>query len=97
MDNTHIPTAASSAALASDGACSDSVRDAAGNRIEVTLPYSEVCMYMGVAGKRMLVEPVGQTMAQLIDPETGSLVSFPITRGEAGLQPCNTRNGFCKL
>ena len=40
---------------------------------------------MGVAGKKMQVELVGAGMAQLIDPVTDLPISFPITRGEAGL------------
>jgi hypothetical protein len=48
------------------------------------LPYSEVCCYMRVAGKRMYVAPVGRYMAQLYTL-AGKSFSFPITRGEAGL------------
>jgi hypothetical protein len=50
----------------------------------VTLPHSEVCMHMRVAGKPMWVEPLPNGMAQLYD-ESGSPFSFPITRGEAGI------------
>lgn len=54
-----------------------------GDHIWLTLPYSEVCMFMGVAGKRMcvIINPDG---AQLLTP-TGSAFSGPITHGEAGI------------
>jgi hypothetical protein len=51
----------------------------------LTLPYSEVCMHVGVAGKVMtgrLVNP-RHPMVQLLD-EDGRLFSAPITTGEAG-------------
>lgn len=50
----------------------------------VQLPYSEVCMHMGVAGTKMWVVPVGHNMAQLYDLE-GRKFSMPITCGEAGI------------
>jgi hypothetical protein len=50
----------------------------------VTLPYSEVCMHMQVAGKRMFVALTEGDMAQLYTLE-GEKFSFPITRGEAGV------------
>lgn len=51
----------------------------------VTLPYSEVCMHMGVAGTRMFIVPVDNNMAQLYTL-AGEKFSFPITRGEAGIR-----------
>lgn len=54
------------------------------NRIEVTMPYSEVCIHMRIAGKRMLVEPLPRGMAQVFTLD-GEPFSFPITRGEAGV------------
>ena len=58
--------------------------------IRVELPYSEVCMHMRVAGKRMWVRPVGEHMAQLLNDD-GSHFSIPVTRGEAGLPPLPAR------
>lgn len=52
----------------------------------IELPYSEVCLHMRVAGRRMLVGPAGPRMAQLYDDD-GKPFSFPITRGEAGYRP----------
>ena len=85
MAATSIPPVGSSTAPSSGHLDSPPDEKAADGRIEVTLPFSEVCIYMGLAGRRMLVEPVGVGMAQLIDPLTDLPVSFPITRGEAGL------------
>lgn len=51
------------------------------------LPFSEVCMHLGVAGKPMLCRVVGTAgseMVQLLD-EDGAPFSFPILPGEAGL------------
>lgn len=53
----------------------------------IAMPYSEVCMHMGIAGKGMLVEPLDNGMAQLYDPDTGAAFSAPITKGEAGILP----------
>jgi hypothetical protein len=50
----------------------------------VELPYSEVCMHLGVAGQRWRVMPLANGMAQLITP-TGDLYSMPCTRGELGV------------
>lgn len=60
----------------------------------VTLPYSEVCMHMRVAGREMWVAgadgplyggvDIAARMVQLYD-ETGRKFSMPITRGEAGV------------
>ena len=49
----------------------------------LTLPYSEVCMHMKVAGKEMWGSLCGDWMVQLWDDD-GRKFSFPITRGEAG-------------
>lgn len=56
-----------------------------GETREMTLPYSEVCMHMRVAGKTMLVECLANG-AQLRNLD-GSVFSFPITHGEAGINP----------
>lgn len=55
-------------------------------RVALTAPYSEVCMHLRVAGTPVLVEPLDRGMAQLYTPD-GDPISFPITRGEAGLHP----------
>ncbi len=52
-------------------------------RYQVTLPYSEVCMHMRIAGKEAEVELRQGGMAQVYMND--DLVSFPITRGEAGI------------
>lgn len=57
---------------------------ALGDTIEHELPYSEVCMYMRVAGKRMRVTVLDGGMAQLWG-DFDSPYSFPITWGEAGI------------
>lgn len=58
-----------------------------GDKRSVILPYSEVCMHMGVAGKPAVVELLkseqGYTSAQIyID---GQKYSSPVTTGEAGI------------
>lgn len=57
---------------------------AVGDTFNVTLPYSEVCMFMRIAGKRMTVTLVGNHAVQLLN-DNGSDFSFPITSGEAGV------------
>lgn len=49
----------------------------------LSLPYSEVCMHMKVAGQVMLGELRENDMVQLYELN-GREFSFPITRGEAG-------------
>lgn len=51
----------------------------------VRLPYSEVCMHMRVAGTMLPVIPLDSGMAQLLNLD-GSLLSMPVTAGEAGVQ-----------
>lgn len=50
----------------------------------VTLPWSEACMHLGVAGEQMRVRVSG-TGVQLLHPD-GEVFSSPITHGEAGLR-----------
>lgn len=59
---------------------------APGETVEITLPYSEVCMHMQVSGKRMAVRLENGTtcMAQLLNDD-GSNFSMAVTPGEAGL------------
>lgn len=56
-----------------------------GQVVTLELPYSEVCMHMGVAGQVMQVRltPGPHPMAQLI--RDGRPFSFPVTTGEAGI------------
>jgi hypothetical protein len=57
-----------------------------GTKFVSTMPYSEVCMYMGIAGKKMGCEFVGERpMVQLFDIETRQPFSAPILTGEAGV------------
>lgn len=63
------------------------------NRAEVeevyylTMPYSEVCMHMGIAGKKMYAKILEReekpVAAQLFD-ENKRPFSSPVTTGEAG-------------
>lgn len=55
-----------------------------GERVELEAPWSEVCMHLRVAGRRVLVERRPGNMAQLYTLD-GEPISFPITAGEAGL------------
>lgn len=59
-------------------------------RIALTAPYSEACMHLRVAGTQVLVEPVPYGMAQLYTA-AGDRISFPVSRGEAGLHPTEDR------
>jgi len=61
-----------------------------GNRYTAYMPFSEACMWMKVAGKRMWFEVVGNEypMVQLYNRDKDyklQLFSFPITLGEAGV------------
>jgi len=56
----------------------------AGERVTVTLPWSEVCLSMRVADKAMGVEITPTGAAQLFGDD-GAPFSFPITLGEAGI------------
>lgn len=58
-----------------------------GESVRIRLPYSEVCMHMQVAGKRMLATLLeghnGRAVVQLYT-ETAEYHSAPILPGEAG-------------
>lgn len=54
-----------------------------GRAYMLTLPWSEVCMYMKVAGTAMTAEILPDGV-QLVNAD-GSRFSSPITHGEAGL------------
>jgi hypothetical protein len=51
----------------------------------VSLPYSEVCCHMRIAGQERPVLRVGRIMAWVLNDD-GSTFSFPIGTGEAGLR-----------
>lgn len=51
----------------------------------VQLSYSEVCVHMRVAGIHRPVVELAGGMAQILNRD-GSLFSFPVCRGEAGLR-----------
>lgn len=58
-----------------------------GDIVALLLPYSEVCMHMGVAGRTMLAL-VQERSVQLLeknDKHELRLFSAPITHGEAGI------------
>jgi hypothetical protein len=64
-----------------------------GERAEIELPFSEVCMHMKVAGKRLPVELVETPQylsehfsyhAQIFDAD-GNKMGAPVTLGEAGI------------
>ena len=57
-----------------------------GQRYKGTMPHSEVCLHMGIAGKEMLFEVLeaGTPLVQLYDAE-GRQFSFPVLLGEAGV------------
>lgn len=56
-----------------------------GDIIRVTLPYSEVCMHMKVAGQSRLVELLSDNAAQIYADDGVKTFSFPVLPGEAGL------------
>lgn len=56
-----------------------------GSQAVVTMPYSEVCMHMRVAGKRMVVLLKNERQAQLFPIASTHPFSAPILPGEAGL------------
>lgn len=60
------------------------VRLQVGESVLVRLPWSEVCMHLGMAGRPSVVRLVDAGSAQLLDC-SGAKVSFPITPGEAGI------------
>jgi hypothetical protein len=65
-----------------------------GETVRVTLPYSEVCMYMRVAGTDRFVNVTAGGMAQILTWEGGRF-GGAITLGEAGLTLCREVCGEC--
>ncbi len=53
--------------------------------LEISVPFSEVCVFIGVAGRRMGAELLSHGGVQLVDRVTGTPFSFPISPGEAGI------------
>jgi hypothetical protein len=57
-----------------------------GTKFANVMPHSEVCMHMGIAGKTMGCELVGERpMVQLFEIESQRPFSAPILTGEAGI------------
>ena len=65
-----------------------------GQETILELPYSEVCMHLGVAGTRMRARLEPNAMVQLLDAD-GRAFSFPITAAEAGLD--HDQDGWSSL
>lgn len=63
------------------------------NIVRVTLPYTEVCMSMRVAGLEMNVQVTETGHAQILNAN-GTPYSFPITLGEAGLAHLTRQETF---
>lgn len=57
-----------------------------GDSVVVTMPYSEVCMYMRIAGKDMIVTALPYGMAAVSRIDSGGTFCPPITEGEAGIR-----------
>lgn len=60
----------------------DVVEVKAGQKIKAIMPWSEVCIHLGIAGKTMTCEVLSRGV-QLYD-DKGEKFSFPILHGEAG-------------
>lgn len=56
-----------------------------GDFVEKIMPYSEVCMHMKIAGKRMRVQLLPNGRSVQLYSSNGKPSSFPITTGEAGI------------
>lgn len=54
-----------------------------GDRVKVELPYTEVCMHLGVDGQVREIEILSRGVQ--IYNEDGTKFSFPILHGEAGV------------
>jgi hypothetical protein len=67
-----------------------------GETVTLYMPFSEVCMFMRIAGEAMQVRlqaPHGYANAQLF--RNGREFSFPITPGEAGFYFEEGRGYYC--
>lgn len=62
----------------------DALRLQAGDKVAIRLPWSEVMMHLGLAGRLMLVELTPSGGAQLRNPDN-SPVSFPVLPSGAGI------------
>lgn len=60
-----------------------------GEKGKKQMPYSEVCMHLGVAGQKLEFQLLTNRSVQLFR-EDGSFLSFPILPGEAGLYQDDT-------
>lgn len=61
-----------------------SITPGSGQRFLYTMPYSEVCVHMRIAGKPMWVEMINKNLAQLYDLNHQKF-SAPILYCEAGI------------
>lgn len=64
-----------------------------GDVVKQELPYSEVCMHMGIAGKIMDCRLESNGMVQILS-ENGGPYSFPIATGEAGFYNSGDERGW---
>jgi len=55
-----------------------------GDVIRLRLPYSEICVRWGVAGKPLKVQLIGEGAAELLHDD-GSPFPLPVTHSEAGI------------
>jgi hypothetical protein len=62
----------------------DALRLRVGDKVAIRLPWSEVMMHLGLAGRLMLVELTPTGGAQVRNPDN-SPVSFPVLPSEAGI------------
>lgn len=66
-----------------------------GDRWLATMPYSEVCMHMKIAGTKMLCEFTNTPYSPMVQLHSrdGRVFSAPISTGEAGVYH-DKSNGF---
>ena len=66
-----------------------------GERAHIELPFSEVNMHMGIAGKIWPVELLENGMAQIYDGNSDNKFSFPVTANEAGIFRDGSGGFYC--
>lgn len=69
----------------------DVIKIKLGDKVKAIMPWSEVCMHLGIAGKTMTCEVLSRGV-QLYD-DKGEKFSFPITHGEAGFYEVAQKDG----
>lgn len=65
-----------------------------GDKVQQELPYSEVCMHLGVAGEVRPCELLDRGMVQIWDADGILPFSFAITAGEAGFYNSGDERGW---